>query len=197
MILIQSIQALYAATIDKSKFREKASRIIVFGLPLLYWGRQPQWWGMGVVFLGLAVRAWGAGHLRKDQNMALGGPYLLVRHPLYLGSCLLSLGLIIALHHWFVTALVGGLTALTYWHTIRHEEKNLLARFGEPYAQYCQKVAPLWPTPSSLNLFFASFRKGAAPTTRFSWKQYLHNKEYEALLGILLIMFVLYSGASK
>lgn len=189
---MKGLQRLYSVTIDRAKFREIASRVVVFGLPLFYWGRQPEWAGMGVVAAGMFVRAWGAGHLQKDQKMALGGPYLLVRHPLYLGSCLLALGLIITLHHWVVTVLVGGLTISTYIHVIRHEEKNLLARFGRSYAEYCRTVAPLWPTPSALKTFFS---KKTAAVTRFSIRQYFKNKEYEALLGVLVIFVVLYLGS--
>lgn len=191
MILTRSLQALYSATIDRSKFREVASRLVVFVLPLFYWGRQPFWWGMTFAAIGLLIRAWGAGYLYKDKEMAAAGPYLLVRHPLYLGSCLLALGLIISLHHWFVTLAIGGVTALTYLHTIRHEEQNLLKRFGSPYAQYCDQTGPLWPRAGGLKKFFSKDKS----RRHFSFRQYLKNKEYECLLGVAVIVAVLYLGS--
>jgi len=192
MILTKGLQAVYAATIDRSKFREVVSRLVVFVLPLFYWGRQPWWWGLLFVGAGILLRAWAAGYLHKDEEQAAAGPYLLVRHPLYLGSCLLALGLIITLHHWFVTLAIGGVTALTYLHTIRHEEKNLLKRFGESYARYCNETGPLWPRVGGLKKFFAFKSK-----RKFSFRQYLKNKEYECLLGVVVVLGVLYLGAGS
>jgi hypothetical protein len=131
--------------------------------------------------------------LRKDQSIALGGPYLFVRHPLYLGSCLLALGLIIALHHWFVTLAIGGVTLLTYWHTIRHEERNLLARFGAPYAEFCRDVGPLWPTLRGFKTLEERRRKAGG--ARFSFEQYLRNREYECALGVAAVFTLLYLGS--
>lgn len=192
MILIRGLHSLYSATIDRSKFREVASRVVVFVLPLFFWGRQPYWWGLAIVGLGVVIRAWGAGYLQKDKTMAQGGPYLLVRHPLYLGSCLLALGLIVALHHWLVTLLIGGVTFLIYWHTIRHEEKNLLARFGKPYAEYCREVGPLWPKAAGLKKLVANLKTSGA---RFSFRQYMKNREYECFLGVAVVLIYLYIGS--
>ncbi|MEW6058432.1 MAG: isoprenylcysteine carboxylmethyltransferase family protein [Bdellovibrionota bacterium] len=190
--MIRSLQSIYSWTIDRSKFREIASRVVVFVLPLFYWGTQPNWWGLAFVGLGLFVRAWGAGCLRKDQAMAQGGPYLLVRHPLYLGSCLLALGLIVALHHWFVTLAIGGVTLLTYLHTIRHEEKNLLARFGSSYVQYCRYAGPLWPTVEGLKTVV---ERRSKIQNHFSFKQYMKNKEYECALGVGVVLLALFIGS--
>lgn len=193
MVLIRGLQAVYSATIDRSKFREVASRVVVFAVPLFYWGRERQWWGLAVVALGVLIRAWGAGYLQKDKTMAAGGPYLFVRHPLYLGSCLLALGLIITINHWTAALLIGGVTFVMYWHTIRHEEKNLLARFGAPYAQYCREVGPLWPKPKGLAKLAKSMSKDGA---RFSFKQFMKNKEYECMLGVAAVLVVMYLGSA-
>lgn len=194
MILIRAFHSLYAATIDRSKFREVASRYIVFILPLFFLGRRPETAGVVVAFLGVAVRAWAAGHLRKDEKNRLGGPYLFVRHPLYLGSCLLSLGLILSLQSWVVLIILGGVTALTYVHTIRHEEKNLLARFGDDYRQFCRTNGPLWPKWYGLKTLRTRLRTHAH--TRFSFAQYMKNREYECLAGVVTIFALLYFVAS-
>ncbi len=191
MILQDSLRKLYSVTIDRSKFREVASRYIVFIVPLFFWGREPYWAGMILVALGVLVRAWGAGYLKKDESIAAGGPYLFVRHPLYLGSCLLALGFIVVLHHWFVTLLVGGVTFLTYWHTIKHEEQNLVRRFGESYLAYMKKAGPLWPKPQGL----LALIKGEGARGGFSLKQYLKNREYECLLGVAALIVYLVLGS--
>src|SRR3982751_6758022 len=52
--------------------------------------------GASVSILGLAIRAWAAGHIRKNAQLATSGPYAFTRNPLYLGSFLLGLGFTIA-----------------------------------------------------------------------------------------------------
>lgn len=182
-------QKLYSLTIDRSKFREISQRYTVFILPLFFWGRKPEFAGLVVVAIAVLIRAWAAGYLKKDQELACTGPYVLARHPLYLGSCLLALGLIITLHHWLVTILLGGITFLTYNHTIRHEEKNLTARFGSAYVEFSKNAGPLWPKPSGLKM---AFENPKLIFGGFSFKQYMKNKEYECLLGVLAVFAILY-----
>lgn len=192
--MVKVFRFLYSVTIDRTKFREVITRYVVFVLPFVFWGRAPYWWGLGFVALGLLIRAWAAGYLHKDARMARTGPYLLVRHPLYLGSCLLALGLIIAFHHWAVTVFLGGLTFLVYRHQILHEEKNLRAHFGKAYEEHSRLVGPLWPKPAGLKLFFSrQGHKGAS----FSFKQYMKNREYECLLGVAVVVLALWISSRQ
>ncbi len=51
----------------------------------------------GIIALGgLLIRAWASGHIRKNENLAVSGPYAYTRNPLYLGSFFLGLGFAIA-----------------------------------------------------------------------------------------------------
>ena len=52
--------------------------------------------GLPVSVLGLVLRAWAAGHLAKNEQLATGGPYAWVRNPLYLGTLVVAAGLSIA-----------------------------------------------------------------------------------------------------
>jgi hypothetical protein len=186
---------IYSYTIDRSGFREIASRYIVFILPIIFWGRKPHWEGLYIIALGLILRTWAAGHLYKDENVARSGPYLLFRHPLYLGSCLFALGIIVIMHHWVVTLILGTITALTYFHNIRHEEQNLLKRFGENYKKFMDEVGPFWPKPKGIKAIFDPELK--KQRKRFSWKQFLKNKEYECWLGVLFALLLLWLGENK
>src|SRR5712691_11798856 len=56
--------------------------------------------GAGVSIIGLALRAWSAGHIRKNDALATSGPYAYTRNPLYLGSFLLGAGFTIAAARW-------------------------------------------------------------------------------------------------
>ncbi|MGA3043576.1 MAG: methyltransferase, partial [Bryobacteraceae bacterium] len=53
-------------------------------------------YGLPVSLLGLALRAWAAGHLTKNQKLSASGPYRYTRNPLYLGTLLVAAGLALA-----------------------------------------------------------------------------------------------------
>ena len=55
----------------------------------------------GVIGLvGLGLRAWASGHLRKNDALAITGPYAYTRNPLYLGSFLIGIGFTVAAGRW-------------------------------------------------------------------------------------------------
>jgi hypothetical protein len=65
---------------------------------------------------------------------------------------------------------------------IRFEEGILREKFGPSFANYASVVPALYP---SLSLYPES-------STTFSWQQVLRNKEYNAVLGIVLIYVILF-----
>src|SRR5258708_6204824 len=64
--------------------------------------------GLFVALAGEAVRIWAAGHLEKSREVTRSGPYRWTRHPLYVGSTIMALGIVIASR----SASVGALAAL-------------------------------------------------------------------------------------
>src|SRR5215208_3082581 len=52
--------------------------------------------GLLVALAGEAIRIWAAGHLEKSREVTRSGPYRLTRHPLYAGSALMAVGIVIA-----------------------------------------------------------------------------------------------------
>jgi hypothetical protein len=52
--------------------------------------------GGAVAAAGVAIRAFAAGHLAKNQKLAMSGPYACTRNPLYLGSSLMGAGFALA-----------------------------------------------------------------------------------------------------
>src|SRR5512139_2349950 len=52
--------------------------------------------GFVVALAGEAFRIWAAGHLEKSREVTRSGPYRLTRHPLYAGSAVLALGVVLA-----------------------------------------------------------------------------------------------------
>ena len=136
--------------------------------------------GGAVAALGLALRAYAAGHLAKNQKLATSGPYACTRNPPYLGSALMGAGFVLAGGSWILGLAGLILFAAIYWPVIRREEEHLRREFGAVYDGYAQRVP----------LFLPRFRQPAGGE-KFQWNLYRKNREYEALLGYLAIMIFL------
>ncbi len=124
--------------------------------------------------LGLAIRAWAAGHLEKNQQLAEAGPYAYVRNPLYGGTLITAIGLAVAAARWELGLLFAVVFFGVYLPVIQNEEQHLRALFPS-YDEYATRVPALIPrlTPS------------ARGDQRFRFSQYKKNEEYKALLGFL------------
>ncbi len=105
--------------------------------------------GLPIVALGLAVRAWAAGHLQRNERLATSGPYAYLRDPLYLGRLFLIVGFGVVGHNWIcygLTALALGVFFLNYMpRKLRKETQRLQRVFGPPYVRYRRQVRSLIP----------------------------------------------------
>ncbi len=130
-------------------------------------------YGLPVAVLGLLLRAWAAGHLAKNEQLAQGGPYAHVRNPLYLGTLLVAAGLAIASQSLLLALILTVFFAFVYLPVIELEEQHLRKIFPS-YASYAERVPMLLPRLSAVS-------SGAS----FRWSLYLRNQEYQALAGFL------------
>ena len=130
-------------------------------------------WGVPVSVAGLALRAWAAGHLAKNQNLATGGPYAWVRNPLYIGTMLVAAGLVVSAREPWLAFLFAAVFGLVYLPVIELEEQHLRSIFPE-YQDYAERVPALLPKPPS-----------ARSGDRFRPQLYMRNQEYQALAGYL------------
>lgn len=128
--------------------------------------------GALVALAGELLRIWAAGHLEKGREVTQSGPYRWLRHPLYVGSMLMGIGLAIASTSFAAAAIIGVYLGLTIPSAIRHEEDTLRARFGKDYDEY--KAGTL-----------------SGDRRRFSLRRVLANHEHRAALGLTLVMIVL------
>ena len=65
--------------------------------------------GSSIALVGLLVRGYAAGHLRKNEALAETGPYARTRNPLYFGSALFAAGFIVSSRSWLAAALADSL----------------------------------------------------------------------------------------
>jgi protein-S-isoprenylcysteine O-methyltransferase Ste14 len=146
------------------------------------WLALPTWTslalGLPVSVLGLALRAWAAGHLEKNRSLAVSGPYAYMRNPLYIGTLAVAAGLVIASRRWELGVLFAAVFLLIYLPVVELEEQHLRSLFPE-YSDYAKRVPQLLP------------RLGRAGTRRFQWPLYRRNQEYQALAGFLIGVAVL------
>jgi hypothetical protein len=132
--------------------------------------------GGAIALIGLVLRGWSAGTIRKDEELTTSGPYAHLRHPLYVGSFLIGVGMSVAGGHWVWTALVVGFFAALYGRTLAEEGERLATIFGTRYQEYAARVPALLPR-------LTPFRPAEGATSGFAWRRYARNREWEALLG--------------
>lgn len=142
--------------------------------------------GITVGMIGLAMRAWAAGFLRKHEALATDGPYALTRNPLYFGSAILALGVIMAGKSDWGGALVAIYILLFYPAVMRREEAELREHYGEQFEIYAARVPLFWPR-------LKNAESGTAASARFSSQLYSQNREYQAAVGFLLGIVVLWA----
>ena len=122
--------------------------------------------GAAVAVIGESIRIWAAGHLEKSKEVTMSGPYRYTRHPLYLGSSLIGIGMAVIANNWIVTAIVVLYLALTLTAAMRSEEAHLREKFGDAYDAYAEKRAP--------NVERA-----------FSWQRAVYNREHHTIAGLV------------
>lgn len=90
-------------------------------------------------------RAWRIGIDPENRSeLAEGGPYRWIRHPIYSGMLELLIGNAILVPHPAI-AVMALLTVLGITHQARREEQYLLGAFGERYAGYLARTGRFFP----------------------------------------------------
>ena len=130
---------------------------------------RPTWmtWriGLAIASAGEIVRVWAAGHLEKSREVTRSGPYRWTRHPLYVGSSIMALGIVIAARSGVVAMLAALYMSSTLTAAIRTEEAFLSRAFGDTYDRYRDSRAE-------------PMRR------RFSLARAMRNREYRAMAGL-------------
>ena len=137
--------------------------------------------GVPIALVGLAIRAWAAGHLRKNEQLAVSGPYAHVRNPLYIGSLLAGVGLGITANHLVLLAAIVAVF-LTWFLPVVREEEDHIRKILPGYAEYEGRV----------RRFLPSLAPQYDSDARFDPQLYMKNREFSALGGFLAFMLILW-----
>ncbi len=144
--------------------------------------------GGTIAALGVIIRALASGHVKKNAELTMTGPYAYSRNPLYVGSIVIGIGFAVAaLSLWVALGIVLLFVAI-YIPVIRSEESFLRSQFAD-FDDYCRRVPRFIgfvhdPKVTGQN------QEGHGRVA-FSRELYLHHREYNAALGTIAMLLVL------
>lgn len=142
-----------------------AVHFVAFGLMYMGIGsavfshQVPMWWGGQriagtlIIAVGAWIMCWSLLYFRSwrfrakldaGHQLATGGPYAWVRHPIYVGLNLLALGTAV----WMPTVFTGlGAVLMLIGSDLRGraEERALTTAFGARYREYCTRTRRFLP----------------------------------------------------
>jgi protein-S-isoprenylcysteine O-methyltransferase Ste14 len=129
--------------------------------------------GGAIVIIGVAIRAWASGHIRKAKILATSGPYAYTRNPLYVGSFILGVGFTVAAGVWWLALIFCALFIGIYLPVMKVEANDMHTIFGDDFARYAANVPLFLP------------RLGGRKQTddKFDFSLYLQYREYRAAIG--------------
>jgi protein-S-isoprenylcysteine O-methyltransferase Ste14 len=126
--------------------------VMFLSIPLSDWFRVVM---VGVAALGVLLVSWGywalgknwapsVNGVRKDTVLVTGGPYAIVRHPIYLGAFVFLAALSLVAANLFILLSTLGLLTLLYA-SIDEEEAILIDKFGDEYGEYMKRIPRFIP----------------------------------------------------
>jgi protein-S-isoprenylcysteine O-methyltransferase Ste14 len=170
------------------RLRVPAGFILLGGFALL---AHPHWmslvWSLPVILVGMILRAWAAGHLEKNEKLAVSGPYAYTRNPLYLGSLIVAGGFCVAAASWWLALLFLAAFVLIYLPVMEQEAAHLSNLFPD-YGAYAKRVPLLLPWPSG------SGSEGKPFSSALFWRNKEYKAWYASLAGMGLLMLKVWAS---
>ena len=103
--------------------------------------------GIGLLLAGMALRIWAQSYIHHRLKLPLelttGGPYQLVRNPLYVGNALICTSATFFARLPWLAPFILVWCFTVYSAVVRYEEGWLVELYGGPYQRYLREV-PRW-----------------------------------------------------
>jgi protein-S-isoprenylcysteine O-methyltransferase Ste14 len=99
--------------------------------------------GTGLSIWGLATFRGAGTPIRPNRpasTLVTHGPFRLSRNPMYVGLCLVYLGVMLLMNSAWIVLFLPFVIATLYLTVIRHEERYLAVTFGIAYDEYRRRV---------------------------------------------------------
>ncbi len=138
--------------------------------------------GITISLFGLFIRTWASGHLKKEKELTVVGPYQYTRNPLYLGNLILGVSVTAGSRSLWMLVIFSVYFLLFYPVVIKNEKGRMKKLFPKEYEDYKRKVPLFFPSLKHLS---------SSQKNRFSWKRYKKNKEYRALIGAVFFWMIM------
>lgn len=143
--------------------------------------------GLGIVLFGflfrIAARGYKAEVSANGKYLITDGLYGLMRHPMYFGTLLIGLGIVLILFKWWAFFLFLPIFLLIYIPQIQQEENQLYRRFGDEYKTYCKRTPKYFPNIYSL------FKVDLQDYLFFKWVWI--KREIPSLIGVIGIIIAI------
>ena len=138
--------------------------------------------GVAILLFGflfrISARGLKAGKSCNGKKLITDGLYSLTRNPMYFGTLLIGMGIVLVLFKWWVFLLFFSIFLLIYIPQINKEEKELSKYFGDEYRLYCEKVPRCFPN------IIALFRIDVRDYLFLEWPGV--KKELPSLIGAII-----------
>ena len=139
--------------------------------------------GSVLIILGITIRLWASGHIKKNKVLATNGPYAYVRHPLYVGNITLGSGFALASGLWWGIPLFILILFIFYPQAIKREDEKLHRVFGYEWEKWREKTMAL--IPRIMN------RKSIERGNWSFWQSLRQNGEPIIAVFLLFMLYVL------
>lgn len=137
--------------------------------------------GFTIAAIGVVIRAWACGHIRKERRLDTSGPYAYTRNPIYFGSFLIAVGFAAVSGVWWLAGLALIFFVSIYLPVMNVEYEELENAHGDVYREYAVSVPA----------FFPGLKAWKKSDRHFDFRLYLRHREYDAALGLLAAAAVL------
>lgn len=146
---------------------------------------------VAISILGLAIRCITVGYVTEGtsgrntkkqiaETLNTQGMYSIVRHPIYMGNFIISLGLAMFVEVWWFVLIFILAFWLYYERIILAEEEFLLKKFGTAYLDWAEKTPTILP----------KFKNWQKPNLPFSFRHVLNREHTTFFVAIASFTFL-------